>query len=424
MAWTPINDTPADKATFTLGITASKDQTVAANGQLISRLENPDKTATSTYRINTPTTTYMLVFAVGDFLFDDVGTIDGVHYRNFLSRTTSDTFTGYIHQAPKIMKYLVDRLGKYPFDEFGVLTTNTFPSGGALETQSLISMRPAYYNQDASEDTIGEQETLAHEMAHQWFGALVTYKDHGQTFLHEGFAEYFGFTYINDTLNSNYLQERFVSIYPRLVAGQWTYKQSKSDFLESMRNYFGYRELSQEKVGIILDGFFGSSLLAENRQRILERVKAGFQPSDLANVLEELQFTRVIFTAKTYSEILNLLGQSYSLDFLEQTRLTPPGKFANDDYVLNIGVYFRGAMTLHALRLKTGDELFFKILRTYLERYKFSNATNQDFVNIVNELAGTNTKAFLESWLYDDNVPNFPEMNLYTKDFQLGADFK
>jgi hypothetical protein len=42
----------------------------------------------------------------------------------------------------------------------------------------------------------------------------------------------------------------------------------------------------------------------------------------------------------------------------------------------------------------------------------------------VNELAGEKVKAFLESWLYDDHVPDFPEMGLYTKDFQLGADFK
>jgi hypothetical protein len=54
----------------------------------------------------------------------------------------------------------------------------------------------------------------------------------------------------------------------------------------------------------------------------------------------------------------------------------------------------------------------------------FSNSFNQDFVNIVNELAGEKVKAFLESWLYDDHVPDFPEMGLYAKDFQLGADFK
>jgi hypothetical protein len=54
----------------------------------------------------------------------------------------------------------------------------------------------------------------------------------------------------------------------------------------------------------------------------------------------------------------------------------------------------------------------------------FSNSFNQDFVNIVNELAGEKVKAFLESWLYDDHVPDFPEMGLYAKDFGLGADFK
>jgi aminopeptidase N len=106
------------------------------------------------------------------------------------------------------------------------------------------------------------------------------------------------------------------------------------------------------------------------------------------------------------------------------SRYTPPAKLEAGDYPLNGGVYDRGAMTLHALKLKTGDALFYKILRTYLERYKFSNAFNQDFVNIVNELAGKKVKVFLESWLYDESVPDFPEMGLYAKEYQLGADFK
>jgi aminopeptidase N len=421
MAWTPVNDYPADKATFTLRITAPKNETIAANGKLISKLENPDQTATTTYRIATPTTTYMLVFAVGEFQFDDAGIVDGVHYRNFFSNSTSETFKGIIAKAPTIMKYLTTRLGAYPFEDFGVLTTNTF-GGGGLETQTLVSLEPKYYNSDYSEDTVGEEEILAHEMTHQWFGASVTYQNHAQTFLHEGFAEYFGYSYINDTQNPNYLAGQFQNGYRHVVNGQWTYKSSKAEMLELLQDTYHNLDFTLLTATSILDGLFGSSLPAIKRQQILDQIKIKPDLAVLISALEKLSFTRVNFTRKIWQELTG--GYPSDGPLYVRSRVTPPGKFEADDYVLNPGVYWRGAMTLHALKLKTGEELFYKILRTYLERYKFSNAFNQDFVNIVNELAGEKVKAFLESWLYDDHVPDFPEMGLYTKDFQLGADFK
>jgi aminopeptidase N len=417
MAWTPVNDYPADKATFTLRITAPKEETVVANGKLISKLENPDKTATSTFRIATPTTTYMLVFAVGSFTFEDAGTVDGVHYRNYFSSSTSPMFKDIIAQSPKIMKYLTHRLGAYPFDEFGVFTSNTFGRGG-LETQSLVSLPPSFFS-NGTENPVDETEILAHEMVHQWFGASVTYQNHGQTFLHEGFAEYFGYLYINDTQDPNYLSNQFQRWYRSVVNGKYTYKYTKQQLLESLKNTYGRYDFSVDQTVLILDGFFGSSLSPAKRQEILDQVKIKPDVSVLIAALEKLSFTRVLFNFETWRDLTGASG-----DISIQERFTPPGKFNTEDYVLNVGVYLRGAMTLHALKLKTGEELFYKILRTYLERYKFSNAFNQDFVNIVNELAGEKVKVFLESWLYDDHVPDFPEMGLYAKDFQLGADFK
>jgi aminopeptidase N len=419
MAWTPINDYPADKATFSLQITAPKEETVAANGKLISKLENPDQTATSTFRIDTPTTTYMLVFAVGEFLFDDAGMVDGVHYRNYFSYSTSGMMKSVIAKAPKIMKYLTDRLGAYPFEDFGVLTTNTFGDGGALETQSLVSLAPKYYNSDDQEDPIYETEVLAHEMTHQWFGALVTYQNHAHAFLHEGFAQYFGDLYVNDTLDPNYLAKRFQIRYRSVVNGQITYLSSKAELLEFLQDSLQHYDFDQDRAATILDGFFGISLSAKKRQEILDQVKISPKLSVFLTAIEKLLFTRVYFTFQTWHDLTGSSGNKFL-----NSRFTPPAKLEAGDFPLNGGVYDRGAMTLHALKLKTGDELFYKILRTYLERYKFSNAFNQDFVNIVNELAGEKVKVFLESWLYDDRVPDFPEMGLLAKDYQLGADFK
>ncbi|MCB9451033.1 MAG: M1 family metallopeptidase [Anaerolineaceae bacterium] len=79
-------------------------------------------------------------------------------------------------------------------------------------------------------------------------------------------------------------------------------------------------------------------------------------------------------------------------------------------------VYTRGALTLHALRMKVGDETFFNILRTYYDRYQNSNAGIADFIAVAEELSGQDLGDFFDGWLYQLDLPPIPEMGL-----QLGG---
>jgi aminopeptidase N len=71
-------------------------------------------------------------------------------------------------------------------------------------------------------------------------------------------------------------------------------------------------------------------------------------------------------------------------------------------------VYFRGAWTLHALRLTVGDDLFFDILRTYYARHAGGNAGTADFLAVVGELAGDPAVELVEAWLYTPELPAHP----------------
>lgn len=76
------------------------------------------------------------------------------------------------------------------------------------------------------------------------------------------------------------------------------------------------------------------------------------------------------------------------------------------------GVYPQGAWTLHALRLRVGDDAFFEILRTYYDRFKYANASTADFIAVAEELSGEDLTAFFGSWLYDGGAPPVPEWGL------------
>jgi aminopeptidase N len=89
----------------------------------------------------------------------------------------------------------------------------------------------------------------------------------------------------------------------------------------------------------------------------------------------------------------------------------PPGNPPADD-LFNGGVYARGGLTLHALRLEVGDEAFFKILPTYFERYKNGNATTDDFIAMAEEVSRKDLTKFFNDWLYGEKIPPIPALGL------------
>lgn len=90
----------------------------------------------------------------------------------------------------------------------------------------------------------------------------------------------------------------------------------------------------------------------------------------------------------------------------------PPGKITAQTMFDKHSVYLRGGWTLHALRLNVGDAVFFDILRTYYDRFKYSSADTSDFTSVAQEVSGQDLSALFQAWLYDKAVPAVPEMGL------------
>ncbi len=80
------------------------------------------------------------------------------------------------------------------------------------------------------------------------------------------------------------------------------------------------------------------------------------------------------------------------------------------------GVYLQGAWTLHALRLRLGDDLFFEILRAYYDRFQHANASTADFIAVAEELSGADLTNFFDAWLYAGDALPVPEWGLGVDD--------
>lgn len=82
------------------------------------------------------------------------------------------------------------------------------------------------------------------------------------------------------------------------------------------------------------------------------------------------------------------------------------------DDLFNLAVYFRGALTLHALRLQIGDEAFFETLRTYYARYAGGNVTTPDFIAVAEQVSGQPLDALFDAWVYQPVLPPLPLFDL------------
>ena len=85
----------------------------------------------------------------------------------------------------------------------------------------------------------------------------------------------------------------------------------------------------------------------------------------------------------------------------------PPKGIEVED-LFGLSVYYRGAATLHALRLHSGDEAFFEILRAHYDRSVGGTTSTAEFLALVDEMAGPAAMDLVESWLFDDAVPELP----------------
>jgi len=190
----PCFDHPVKKATFDVEIVAGRGLVAISNGPVIKETPVEDGRTLITFQQTPKMSTYLLFFAVGEFTFIEdpgevlvrVATIPGMKkYGRFglkFGRKSLEFSEAY---------YDI----KYPLPKLDLIAIADF-AAGAMENWGAITFRenlllhfPAVTSKAGRERIC---EVIAHEMAHQWFGNLVTPSDWKYLWLNESFATYFG----------------------------------------------------------------------------------------------------------------------------------------------------------------------------------------------------------------------------------------
>lgn len=338
--WFPCRDFPNERTTTEVIANVPEGFMVSSNGRLVKHERIPQGLAPGL-----PGTTreqwhwlqdkdhvaYLVSMVIGKFDVVDVGTPSlpmPVYVPPGRGADVQGTY-GRTSEMVAAFEALLDE--KYPWDRYAQLVVTNFNSGG-MENTSATSMHDAAIIDADNLDDFDIESLIAHELAHQWFGDLITCNSWEHLWLNEGFATYF---------SGIWAEQRA----PGKGEAAWT-----GGPLAYERSVLGW-----------FDSVIGTDT-------VLAPVGVGFASNAYAH----------------------------------------PGEV----FARPANPYPKGASTLHMLRSRMGDELFFKGLALYVDRHKFKTVETQDLRRVMEEVSGESLEQFFWQWC---TRPGIPRVKFETK---------
>ncbi|HXW36540.1 MAG TPA: M1 family aminopeptidase [Nitrososphaerales archaeon] len=204
--WYPCNDYPNDMSTSEMIISVPDGNTVVSNGKLLSK-ETQSGWTKFHWREESPHAAYLNSFAAGKFgLIEQEA--DGVPLSYYFPESRRKDALRYFGETPRMVEFFGRVTGrKYPYEKYAQVVVEDFTYGG-MENISATTLVDTYFPEEGTEEdfhvsysrpTRRPEWLVAHELAHQWFGDLVTCSDWSHAWLNEGFATYFQALYVEES---------------------------------------------------------------------------------------------------------------------------------------------------------------------------------------------------------------------------------
>jgi aminopeptidase N len=192
-----------DKITFNLAVEAPAYLHVIANGKQVEVLEK-DHIKQWKYTMQNPMSSYLVALAAGNYQYDEEISSPGIRIFNYVEKQDSLFAEPTYRHTKQLFDFLENEIGvPYPWQNYKQAPVRDFLHSGMENTSFTI------FSEQFVVDSIGFKDfnyvmVNAHELAHQWFGNLVTETEAKHHWLHEGFATYYALLAEREVFGDDY----------------------------------------------------------------------------------------------------------------------------------------------------------------------------------------------------------------------------
>lgn len=188
--WLPSFDDVNEKVVFNLNIVFDADYEVISNGKLLKTAKK-EVVKTWSYKMQKPMSSYLVMLAIGKFKHKTEKSNSGIKLENYYQQKDSINYQYTYKHSKTIFDFLEKEIGvKYPWQVYRQIPVEDFLYAGMENTSSTIFAQDFVVDENGFNDR-NYINVNAHELAHQWFGDLITAKSGKHHWLQEGFATYY-----------------------------------------------------------------------------------------------------------------------------------------------------------------------------------------------------------------------------------------
>ena len=218
--WLPSFDDMNEKLIFNLNITFDKNYEVIANGKLIRKKAINDKELLWKYRMTKPMSSYLVALAIGKYAYKEEKSTSGTPLYMYYYPEDESKFESTYRYTARIFNYLETEIGvPYPWQNYKQIPVKDFLYAGMENTGTTI-FSDAFVVDTVAFKNKNYVNVNAHELAHQWFGNLVTETHGTHHWLHEGFATYYALLAEKEVFGKDYYYHNLYKTANQLMAAQ------------------------------------------------------------------------------------------------------------------------------------------------------------------------------------------------------------